>query len=147
MKIGRAATQSTLSCCYAIRRSVFIEEQGVPEAEEWDTLDAECIHFLAWDDSGPVGTARILPKGKTAKVQRVAIVANHRGTGLGLKLMRHVLRHARDAGFTEAALDAQTYAIPFYEKLGFVAEGPEFDDAGMPHREMKLSFQPARNDA
>lgn len=147
MKIGPALTPAAREKCFAIRRAVFIEEQGIAEDEEWDALDATATHFLAWGDDGPAGTARISPADGSAKIGRVAVIAHHRGTGLGLKIMRCVLRYAREKGHRGAVLDAQTYAIPFYEKLGFVAEGPEFDDAGIPHRRMVLAFQPAKSPA
>ncbi|MGI3186646.1 GNAT family N-acetyltransferase [Nioella aestuarii] len=113
-------------------------EQNVSEAEEWDGLDDSCTHFLAGAASNPAGCARLLPKGDTAKVQRVAVMPPHRGTGLGRLIMLAVLDHARAAGFVEVILDSQTHAVPFYEKLGFIAHGPEFDDAGIPHRSMRL---------
>ena len=121
--------------CYAIRTAVFVEEQKVPAELELDDLEDRCVHFLARENGVPSGTARLLDRGY-AKVQRVAVVKAARGTGLGRRLMEAVLDHATAAGFTEARLDAQVSAIAFYERLGFVAEGPEFDDAGIAHRLM-----------
>lgn len=121
--------------CYAIRTTVFVQEQNVPPELELDALEDQCVHFLARENGVPLGTARLLDRGY-AKVQRVAVVKSARGTGLGRRLMEAVLGHAKAAGFTEARLDAQVSAIAFYERLGFVAEGPEFDDAGIAHRLM-----------
>jgi len=141
MKITRAETDKARAACFAIRRKVFIEEQQIPEAEEWDAHDDTCIHYLAEDAEGPTGTARLIAKGSSAKIGRVAVVQTARGTGLGAAMMRAVLEDAQGQGFTEAELEAQTYAIPFYERLGFVAEGPEFDDgSGILHRQMRLRF-------
>ncbi|VDS07242.1 putative N-acetyltransferase YjcF [Paracoccus haematequi] len=126
-----------LAACHALRRAVFIEEQGVSEAEELDDKDAGAIHLLARRDGRPVGTARILLQGDTGKIGRVCVVAQARGTGLGAALIRAALDALRDRpGITRAKLGAQTHALGFYEKLGFTAFGPVYDDAGIPHRDM-----------
>jgi predicted GNAT family N-acyltransferase len=144
MRIAIAEAPADREACFAIRRAVFIGEQGIPEAEEWDAADAEATHFLAAGPDGPAATARLIAAGQTAKIGRVAVLGTHRGTGLGRALMEHVLRHAREAGFRRAALDAQLSALHFYERLGFVAEGAEFDDgSGILHRHMRRDLTPA----
>ena len=126
--------------CAAIRRRVFIEEQNVPEELELDDLDATAVHLLASRDGRPIGTARLLIDGETAKIGRVALLPEARGTGAGAALMRAALDELRARGVRTAKLGAQTYAIGFYEKLGFTAYGPENDDAGIPHRDMSLAL-------
>ena len=126
-----------IATCHDIRRVVFIEGQDVPEAEEIDGEDPNCIQYLATVDGIPAATARVKAMGKTAKIQRVAVLDAYRGTGLGAQLMRFILDDVR-ADFDEALLGSQVHAIGFYEKLGFNVFGPEFDDAGIPHREMSL---------
>lgn len=124
--------------CFAVRREVFIQEQSVPEEIELDEYDATALHFLARDGETPVGTARVVIDGQTAKIGRVCIRKSARGTGLGADLMRAVMTHIQDMGtMKEAVLGAQIHALAFYEKLGFIAYGPEFDDAGIPHRMMR----------
>ncbi|MDK8872910.1 GNAT family N-acetyltransferase [Paracoccus sp. SSJ] len=127
-----------LVACRAIRHEVFVIEQAVPEAEEWDGRDGDAIHLLARDATGAaVGTARILIEGATGKIGRVAVLKSARGTGAGAALIRAALDELRALpGVTRAKLGAQTHAIGFYEKLGFAAYGPEYDDAGIPHRDM-----------
>lgn len=126
-----------LARCHALRRAVFIEEQGVPEHEEADDLDEGAIHLLAWRDGQPMGTARILVLGATGKIGRVCVLPAARGTGMGAALIRTALRQLRACpGVTRAKLGAQIHALGFYEKLGFVAQGPVYDDAGIPHRDM-----------
>ena len=126
-----------LDTCRALRRAVFIEEQGVSEAEEWDGLDDGAIHLLAFRDGAAVGTARILTSGDTGKIGRVCILPGARGTGLGAALILAALDALRARpGIARARLGAQTHAIGFYEKLGFSAFGPIYDDAGIPHRDM-----------
>ncbi len=131
-----------IATCRALRRIVFIEEQGVSEADEVDDLDGQAIHLLATLDGVPVGSARLLPMGKVGKVGRVCVLAQARGTGLGAALMRAAVAHFRTLpGIETVKLGAQTHALGFYERLGFVAVGPEYMDAGIPHRDMVLALQ------
>lgn len=126
-----------LDACHALRRRVFIEEQNVSEADEMDDLDGQAIHLLAHENGQPLGTARLILKGDTGKIGRVAVLAEARGRGIGAALMRAALEALRArTGIRRAALSSQTHAIGFYEKLGFVAHGPVYDDAGIPHRDM-----------
>jgi Predicted acyltransferase len=121
-----------------VRRVVFMQEQGVPEALEWDEWDAAARHFLAEDAQGhPIGTARLLPDGH---IGRMAVLEFWRRRGIGTAMMRHVLAAARETGFGHVELAAQTHALKFYERFGFVAHGDEFMDAGIPHRTMRLEL-------
>jgi len=140
VKISIAVSAEQQAACFAVRTAVFMAEQGVSEAEEWDGLEDACTHFLAGPTGAPTGCARLLPMGDTAKVQRVAVMPAWRGTGLGRQIMQAVLDHARSAGVRTVILDSQTHALRFYEALGFTAQGPEFDDAGIPHRSMRLAL-------
>ena len=119
--------------CFTIRKAVFVVEQTVPLELELDEYDAKAIHFLLWEGNTPLATARLLDKHGLAKIGRVAVLKEARGRGLGHRLMEAVIDEARERGFTESVLDSQTYAIPFYARLGYIAEGDEFDDAGIPH--------------
>lgn len=130
-----------LETCMAIRLKVFVEEQHVPVEEERDAHDETAIHLLAVVDGQALGTARILRDGAVGKIGRVAVLPQARGTGLGAALIRAALVELRStAGVTRAKLGAQTHAIGFYEKLGFAAYGPEYLDAGIPHRDMALDL-------
>lgn len=142
MKVTRAETKDQLTRCLHIRRVVFIEEQAVPEAEEVDGRDADCLHYLLYDSSGTaIATARVLPKGDDAKIQRVAVLKEARTGGIGSMLMRAMLDDLREqGGYKKAILGSQTHAIGFYEKLGFTVYGPEYDDAGIPHRDMEIAL-------
>lgn len=120
-----------------IRRVVFIEEQSVPQEEEWDGRDEQCSHFIAYLEDQPVGTARLLPDGH---IGRVAVLDSARGAGIGYQLMEAAIQAAREAGHTHVALSAQLHALAFYQRLGFVAHGGTFMDAGIPHQEMLLTL-------
>lgn len=136
----RVERTDDLDTCRALRRTVFIDEQGVTEAEEWDGRDSEALHFLGFIGDRPVATARAFREGDTGKIGRVCVLAEARGTGMGAALMRGVIDALRDDGARQAKLSSQTHALPFYEKLGFVAYGPEYPDAGIPHRDMVLEL-------
>ncbi len=130
-----------LASCHLLRRIVFIEEQGVSEADELDDQDDRATHFLATEEDIPIGTARMLISGDTAKIGRVCVLMSHRGTGLGAALIRTAVDAARkEPGVRFAKLGAQVHAMGFYEKLGFVAQGPVYDDAGIDHRDMVLTL-------
>ena len=122
----------------SIRERVFVEEQRVPVELEWDGLDPACIHVLAYLNDGlPVGTARLLEDGH---IGRMAVLRSWRRHGIGSRMLRTLIEIARQQGKSGCALNAQTHALGFYERHGFVAEGEIFDDAGMPHRHMKLKL-------
>lgn len=137
--IRRAGPQD-MDAVFELRRIVFIEGQNVPEELERDEYDASAIHLIALQGDRPVGTARLLLKGDVGKIGRVAVLADQRGLGMGKALMRAALDELRVEKKREARLAAQTHALSFYEALGFVAEGPEFMDAGIPHRDMVLTL-------
>jgi predicted GNAT family N-acyltransferase len=122
-----------------VRRTVFIEEQGVPEAEEWDDADPLCWHLLVLGaNRDVVGTGRLDPAGK---IGRVAVLPQYRGTGVGAAIVSHLVGLAAGQGLAEVYLNAQTSALRFYERLGFRAEGPEFDEVGIPHRRMRRRIE------
>jgi predicted GNAT family N-acyltransferase len=122
---------------HAIRRRVFVEEQGVPADLEWDGRDADCAHVLALVNRDPVGTGRLMP---TGKIGRLAVLAASRRHGVGSRMLRSLIGLARERGLREVYLHAQVSALQFYEAHGFVAEGPEFDEAGIVHRKMRLAL-------
>jgi predicted GNAT family N-acyltransferase len=122
-----------------VREAVFIVEQKIPAEMEWDDIDAECVQALATDETGsPVGTGRLLPSGY---IGRMAVLASHRGEGVGRALIEVLIAEARRRSFAEIALNAQSQAARFYEKSGFaVVAGSEFIEAGIPHVLMKQTL-------
>jgi predicted GNAT family N-acyltransferase len=130
---GRAPAE-----CVAIRRRVFIEEQRVPEADELDGKDGERVHFLARDAAGrAIGCACLRRYGAKHKVERVAVLPELRGSGLGRELMCAVEVHARARGQRELVLHAQSAVVAFYEKLGWQSVGERFFEAGIEHQKME----------
>jgi predicted GNAT family N-acyltransferase len=123
-----------------VRERVFIREQSVPVEDEWDALDARSFHLLARDSAGhPIGTARLTPD---HAIGRLAVVSDWRGRRVGSTLLQRLLEQAQAQAWSDVTLNAQTTAIPFYQRAGFVAEGPEFYDAGIPHRRMRKKLEP-----
>jgi predicted GNAT family N-acyltransferase len=118
-----------------IREVVFVREQHVPSALEWDGSDASCLHVLAEDRDGlPIGTGRLLPDGH---IGRMAVLATWRGGGVGSAILTELVRWAAERGMTEVVLNAQTHALGFYQRHGFFAEGAVFLDAGIDHLRMR----------
>ncbi|MCB1723918.1 MAG: GNAT family N-acetyltransferase [Gammaproteobacteria bacterium] len=118
----------------AIRVAVFVEEQGVPSELEHDEHDADALHVLATDDRyGAIGTGRLLANGH---IGRMAVLASHRGQGIGGDMLRALLDIAAQRDLPQVFLNAQCSAVPFYERHGFIAEGDVFIDAGIDHRRM-----------
>jgi predicted GNAT family N-acyltransferase len=110
-------------------------EQGVPLDLEWDGIDAECAHVLAYnDDNLAIGTGRLLPDGH---IGRMAVSEPWRHRGVGSALLRELMAIAKERGMQEVVLNAQIQASAFYERHGFVAEGESFLDAGIPHLRMR----------
>lgn len=121
----------------ALRRQVFIHEQHVLPEEEFDAYDLTATHIVAIDDGDVAGCLRIVFLPEHAKFGRVAVAASARGRGIASRMMRFAMELARARGETRFYLTAQSDKLALYEKLGFVAFGDEFDDAGMPHFAMK----------
>ena len=122
-----------------LRRTVFIREQQVPESLEWDEYDAVSQHALAVDADGhAIGTGRLLPDGH---IGRMAVLREWRGCGVGAAILEFLVECARQRGDVLLHLNAQTHAIGFYERHGFVVDGEEFPDAGIPHRRMTRVLQ------
>jgi predicted GNAT family N-acyltransferase len=144
---GPAETDDALN----VRHDVFVIEQGVPAELERDEQDGLAEHFIAYAEGHPVGAGRLVVEspgfegidaglGAVAHLGRLAVRPEARGSGLGVALVRAIEARAVERGLRVLTLAAQTYAIPFYERLGYTAEGPEFDDAGIAHRWMSRSL-------
>ncbi|HKX58240.1 MAG TPA: GNAT family N-acetyltransferase [Steroidobacteraceae bacterium] len=122
----------------SVRRRVFVEEQEIPEMDEFDAEDACSVHVLARLNRDPVGTGRLNPAGK---IGRIAVIAGLRGRGIGSQVLGKLLEEARRLGIREPFLHAQMQAVTFYGKFGFSREGEVFDEAGIPHMRMSLVLE------
>ncbi|MFJ2646942.1 GNAT family N-acetyltransferase [Streptomyces sp. NPDC087420] len=149
--VREATGPADREACFAVRKEVFVVEQGVPEDLEYDGRDDDAIQVLALRDDGlPLGTGRLLYGPGAADrtggdlsvgaLGRLAVNQAARGRGLGAALVRAIEDAARERGLTAVDLHAQTHALGFYERLGYEAYGPEFLDAGIPHRSMRRAL-------
>ena len=120
-----------------IRFAVFVEEQGVPAEIEMDDMDAQCVHALALDADKAVGTARLLPDGH---IGRMAVLKAWRSRGIGSLLLHSLIRNARERGDRLVLLSAQVHAVPFYRAHGFQPDGPQYEEAGIPHQGMRRAL-------
>ena len=123
----------------AVRNTVFIEEQNVPRELEWDGMDETSKHFIAeTSDGNVIGTARLMPSGQ---IGRMAILIPYRGHGIGRRMLDMPIQSSSRSGMKEVFLHAQSYALEFYLKAGFIPDGLEFEEAGIPHRSMTRSTE------
>jgi predicted GNAT family N-acyltransferase len=130
----------------AVRTAVFVVEQNIAPEEEWDAWDAQCLHAVAYDPSGaPIGTGRLLPPAFDADrtvghIGRMAVLREARNVGVGGALLRALMQAAPGQGFKQIVLHAQSYVANFYARHGFVIEGEEFLEVGIPHRTMRATL-------
>ncbi|WP_298623992.1 GNAT family N-acetyltransferase [uncultured Zoogloea sp.] len=120
-----------------IRFTVFVDEQKVPVELELDEFDPLSCHALALAGDEAVGTGRLLPDGH---IGRMAVLAGWRGRGVGALLLQALIDEAKRRGMARVVLNAQTHALGFYARFGFVPEGEEYEEAGLPHRTMGRSL-------
>jgi predicted GNAT family N-acyltransferase len=122
---------------FEVRFEVFVDEQGVPRELEMDEFDAGATHLVAIRGDRVVGTLRMLEHDGAAKIGRVAVRVAARRAGIGTRLMDRAAAIALERGFGEIILHAQVAVAGFYRRLGYVAEGDRFDEAGIPHVAMR----------
>jgi len=128
--------------CLNLRRTVFIEEQNVPENEEVDGDDPDCDHILLTVSDIPVGAARLKYYNDFIKVQRVCVLKNYRGQGIGSKIINFIIRHVEKNDIRSSVrLGSQIHALEFYKRLGFIEFGEEYLDAGILHKDMEFRIK------
>ena len=133
LQIKQVDWDSEQTVLSALRRTVFIEEQAVPEELEWDDMDAVSSHFLAILNDKPVGTARLTPDGQ---ICRIAVLKDHRHKGIASALLTAVLTEAEKQGIQKVFLHAQADVVQLYENFGFIRQGDIFLEAGIKHQHM-----------
>ena len=135
-------TQEQWQQVRAIRQRVFVEEQSCPPEEEWDVYDKSSHHILGTLDGEPIAAARWRQigdrTGRSAKLERFAVLPEGRGHGLGRKVIEFTLADAAAAGHRRFMLHAQAHLENLYASFGFVTKGARFMEAGIPHVEMVL---------
>jgi len=124
---------------FDIRRIVFVIEQECPPEEEYDEHETISSHFLAISNGLPAGTCRYRKTDYGYKLERFAVLKEHRTAGIGAALLQNCLKELGESGHI-LYLHAQEHAMGFYEKYGFKAHGERFFEAGIPH--FKMTYQP-----
>ena len=133
-----AESKEELEHIFNIRRVVFVEEQKVDEREEYDEFEETSTHLIAYHHSTPVGTCRFRNTNNGIKLERFAVLSVARGNQVGKKLVEKCLEKVDLSQYVY--LHAQIQVVDFYAKFGFVAEGPQFEEAGIQH--FKMAYKP-----
>ena len=120
-----------------LRREVFVIEQQVDEAEEFDGREEECVHVVAVDDGRVIGCCRLLPDGDVVKLGRMVVAADRRREGVAGALLAESDRQAAALGATRITLAAQTYVTSLYEQAGYEVTSEPFDEVGIEHVRME----------
>ena len=137
IEIAVPATGQQVEDAFAVRVAVFVDEQGIPRSEELDELDATAVHCVAYAGGVPVGAGRLLPGDGYAKIGRMAVLAEHRGSGIGGMVLRALEREGAARGIRWFKLSAQVTARAFYERHGYTAIGDVYDEVDIPHIAME----------
>ncbi|WP_077623026.1 GNAT family N-acetyltransferase [Sediminibacillus massiliensis] len=133
MEIKTTETDQELKEAYNVRNIVFVEEQKVPAELEIDDLEDESIHFVGYEDGGPVAASRLRFVDEYGKLERICVLKDYRGRSLGSNIIQEMEAVIKSKGYQKAKLNAQTRAVKFYESLGYRTVSGEFMDAGIPH--------------
>ena len=128
-----AKTDEQMNDAYTIRRIVFIDEQQVPEEEEFDQYENESIHVVLYETQNPIGNGRFRTIDGIGKVERICVLESARNKGAGKVIMEKMEQIARSEGISKLKLNAQTHAEKFYKNIGYTTVSDIFMDAGIPH--------------
>lgn len=137
IEVRHITSPDDLEQAFEIRRRVFLVEQKVSPDEEFDADDDHALHVLAVVDGRATATGRLLVGDGYARIGRMAVLADHRGHGVGRAILDELIRVAAERGVRRLVLHAQVHAIGFYEASGFRVSGDVFEQAGIPHRNME----------
>lgn len=128
----------------AVREEVFQKEQCIEAKLDFDGEDENSLHFVAYnDEEKPVGTARVrfFDQGKTAKIERLAVLPDYRNQGVGSAIMDSIEEYLGNRNVHKAYLNSQKHVASYYEKRGYAKVGDEFEEAGIPHVKMEKTFE------
>jgi predicted GNAT family N-acyltransferase len=134
-QVRYASTNEDRDLAYALRREVFEVEQNVPRPLDRDAYDLNADHVVAFDAGGGcVGTGRAVRLDtRTCQIGRMATARSHRAGGVGAAVLEALERMAALRGLREIVVHSQLPAEPFYRKRGYVTEGEQFLEEGVPH--------------
>lgn len=137
---------SDISVPLALRRRVFVEEQGFPAAIEQDAKDEYAMHVVMYDDAQdalPVATGRIYNAEDGFHLGRICVIPEYRGQHVADLMVRLMIWKAMQ--FTDRlTLSAQAAVSGYYERYGFVRQGEEYPEHGVPHVRMCVTKDSVR---
>jgi len=133
MEVIMAVTPEDQALVFELRKRIFVDEQGVPEENEFDEYESVSRHFLALDQGVPVGAGRLREYRGEAKIERVCVLNSLRKAGAGRQIMEAMESEARRMGLTRARLHAQTQAAGFYQRIGYLPASGIFMEENIPH--------------
>lgn len=133
MIIKKAVSELDRQHAFDVRLTVFVTEQHVPLSIELDAYDDEAIHFVGYDQKKPIAASRLRLIDQHGKLERICVLKGYRNQSYGKQLIKHMEIEIINKGYRKAILNAQTHAIPFYERLGYIVCSDEFIDANIPH--------------
>ncbi|MFJ5760143.1 GNAT family N-acetyltransferase [Neobacillus sp. NPDC093182] len=136
MNVKVCENEKEIQDAFSVRRTVFVDEQNVPEEEEIDHFEEDAVHFVTYHEGEPVAAGRFRVMDGFGKVERICVLKEARNTGSGKAIMKEIEAYAQKNGLHKLKLNAQTHAIPFYANLGYEVVSEEFLDAGIPHKTM-----------
>ncbi|MBM7647514.1 putative GNAT family N-acyltransferase [Bacillus ectoiniformans] len=140
LEVKIVQNQQELNDAFTVRKKVFVEEQQVPLELEIDEHEDSSAHFTLYDGEMPCGAGRFREVEGVGKAERICILPEYRGTGAGRQMMEAIESYAKSHSLPAVKLNAQTQAIPFYERIGYEIISDEFLDAGIPHKTMKKQW-------
>ncbi|MEQ1964245.1 GNAT family N-acetyltransferase [Xenorhabdus khoisanae] len=144
MKIKHSIGRQDLALieqAFSIRKQVFTDEQGFDAEIDIDEYDDIALHVVIFDDEKPIGVLRAIPQDDNMlKVGRVAVLKDYRGQGIGRDVMKFIEDYGRKNKVTTIGLSSQCHARPFYESLGYQAQGEIYLEDGAEHIFMTLDL-------
>lgn len=139
LSVKQAKTQREIADAFKVRQEVFIKEQKIPEEIELDGKDHEAEHIIAYLNGEPIGCVRIRDVDSRVKIERMAVLSEHRGQGFGRFILNYTIKLIRRKYPKQIIyLHSQKDVEEFYKKAGFVTKGRIFYEAGIPHVKMVL---------
>ncbi|WP_028782091.1 GNAT family N-acetyltransferase [Thalassobacillus devorans] len=133
MLIETVENDQQLKDAFGVRRTVFIEEQQVPEDLELDEHDDSAVHFIGYENNEPIAAARLRFVEENGKLERICVKKEFRGRSFGRQMIEAMEKRIEKEGLKQAKLNAQTHAEEFYRSLGYETISSQFMDAGIPH--------------
>jgi predicted GNAT family N-acyltransferase len=137
VRISVVKTDKQREDAFAVRIAVFVDEQGISREDELDELDATAVHIVGYEDGVPVAAGRLVVEHDYAKIGRMAVLADHRGRGLGAEVLEALEQAGVERGIRHFKLSAQLHAQGFYQSCGYTPVGDVYDEVGIPHIAME----------